>query len=470
MTDIDRRRLLQGAAATSALTALTSPTATVAQMSPTAKLTDIDHIIIMMKENRSFDHYFGTFRGVRGFDDANAGVLNHGRSVFHQPDLRHPDGHVLPFRMDTAKTNAQAFPGLWNLWDVLHDAWNGGKNDNWIPAQAKMDADLSAHTMGYFTKEDVPFYHALADAFTICDGYFSSVMSSTGPNRVYFMTGTNDPEGKNGGPAIRNGGRSFTWETYPERLERAGISWRVYHVTDTGFNSCRNFVQFQNLPRTSPLHEHAMRDRPFEEMLNDIRTGNIPQVTWICPHGGTSEHPPALPARGEDHCRQILQALWSNPALWAKTAFILNYDENEGFFDHVTPPTPEPGTPNEFVNGLPIGLGFRVPCLVVSPFSRGGYVCSDTFDHTSTLRLIEARFGVEAPLISKWRRNTCGDMLSAFGFGEAPRFDVPQMPETANAIDIAQRNATTLPAPVVPKIQAMPKQEPGSRPRRGQRV
>ncbi|HWE92411.1 MAG TPA: alkaline phosphatase family protein, partial [Tepidisphaeraceae bacterium] len=124
------------------------------------------------------------------------------------------------------------------------------------------------------------------------------------------------------------------------------------------------------------------------------------------------------------------------------------------------------GTPGEFVGGKPIGLGFRVPCLVISPFSRGGYVCGETFDHTSTLRLIETRFGVEIPNLTEWRRHTCGDLTRAFGFGEPPRLDVPALPETEAALRRAEDAASTLPQPVVPAVQAMPAQEPGTRPRR----
>jgi phospholipase C len=179
-----------------------------------------------------------------------------------------------------------------------------------------------------------------------------------------------------------------------------------------------------------------------------------------------TEHPDYLPAAGEDHTNQILQALWSNPALWARTALILNYDENDGLFDHVAPPTPEPGTKDEFVNGLPVGLGYRVPCLVISPFSRGGYVCGKTFDHSSTLRLLETRFGVEVANLSKWRRDTCGDLTAAFGFGEAPRLDLPSLPETEQALKLAEEGAMSLPRPSVPDEQTIPRQEPGARPRR----
>ncbi|MGH6889551.1 MAG: alkaline phosphatase family protein [Rhizomicrobium sp.] len=468
MHTIPRRQVLRGAAAAAALGALNSvPLAgALAEAATPAKLSDIDHIIILMKENRSFDHYFGTLAGVRGFDDAKA-VRRDGSSPFRQAAPKARDGYVLPFHLDTLKTNAQRLHDLSHTWEAQHASWNGGALDNWIAAHRSAGKSAPL-TMGYLTRADLPLYHALADAFTLCDGYHCSIFGPTDPNRFYLMTGTIDPEGANGGPAIKNGGRNYTWETYPERLERAGITWRVYHdLDDYGCNSCQYFAQFRHASHRSSLYENAMRDRPLYELLWDLKTGNIPQIVWIVPPSTVSEHPDYLPAAGEDHTRQVLEALWANPALWAKTAVIINYDENDGLFDHVAPPVPEPGTNGEFVDGLPIGLGFRVPCLVISPFSRGGYVCGRTFDHTSTLRLIEARFGVEVANLSRWRRDTCCDLTAAFGFGEPPRLEVPALPETEQALLLAEEHAMSLLAPVVPEIQIMPRQEPGSRPRRG---
>jgi len=210
-----------------------------------------------------------------------------------------------------------------------------------------------------------------------------------------------------------------------------------------------------------------LRARPFYELLHDLATGNLPQIIWIVPPSTQSEHPDYLPVAGEDHTRQVLAALWANPRAWARSVVIINYDENDGQFDHVPPPTPPPGTPGEFVNGLPVGLGFRVPCLVISPFSRGGYVVSDTFDHTSTLRLMETRFGVEVPNLSRWRRETCGDLIATLGLGVAPRFDVPTLPPTAERLAAAEGSVLELPAPGVPAVQRMPRQEAGTRLRRG---
>jgi len=468
MTKIRRRSFLQGAAAASALTAAGAVSdAAHAQSGAPSKLSDIDHIIILMKENRSFDHYFGTLSGVRGFDDPTANKAD-GSSTFRQKDALNPDGHVLPFRLDTLKTNAQRLHDLSHAWGPQHQAWNGGAMDNWIAAHRQADGDDAGPlTMGYHTREDIPYYYALADAFTICDGYHCSVFGPTHPNRYYLMTATIDPLGRNGGPALNNRGRHYSWETYPERLDRAGVTWCVYHdVDDYDCNVLKKFTQFQKAAPGSSLYEYGMRDRTFEQLLQDLRTGNIPQVTWIVPPSTVSEHPDYLPAAGEHHTNLVLQALWSNPKLWAKTAFIINYDENDGQFDHVVPPTPPSGTADEFVDGQPIGLGYRVPCLVISPFSRGGHVAGTTFDHTSTLRLIENRFGVEIGNLSKWRRETCGDLTTAFGFGEPARLDIPQLPETEHALKLALERANGLPRPGVPASQSMPRQEQGTRTRR----
>lgn len=456
MIGIRRRSFLQAATAASALSAAGASIAPTPAYAAPGKLNDIDHIIVLMKENRSFDHYFGSLPGVRGFDDNSP--------HFRQPDPLSQAGYVLPFHLDTLHTSAQRQHHLSHKWKTQHNAFNGGAMDNWVPAHRMSNGEAGPLTMGYLTRADLPYYYALADAFTICDGYHSSVLGPTHPNRFYLMSASIDADGKYGMPAINNKGRAYTWETYPERLERAGISWRVYKETDDfGCNVLAYFTQYQQAPENSSLHDNAMRARSFDQLLSDLRTGNIPQVTWIIPRTDANEHPEHLPAAGEDHTNQILKALWSNPALWAKTAVILNYDENDGQFDHVRPQVAPPGTPGEYVRGLPVGLGFRVPCMIISPYSRGNYVVSKTFDHTSVLRLIETRFGVEIPNLSRWRRETCGDLASAFAFGSPARLDVPNLPETAYALRMAEERAMSLPAPQVPVAQSMARQESGSR-------
>jgi phospholipase C len=462
--EIPRRRFLRGAAALGAA-AMLEPFAPAGGLAAAGTLHEIDHFIFLMKEIRSFDHYFGTLSGVRGFDDANAMVLPDGHPVFAQTDAQ--DGtRVLPFRLDTKRTNAQRLHQLDHSWLAQHQSWDGGKMDLWIPAHRAEDGAAAPLTMGYLAGADLPYYHALADAFTICDNYHCSVMGPTHPNRYYAMSATIDPDGKHGGPAIDNSPRAYSWETYPERLQRAGISWRIYHdLDDYGCNVCKYFIQYRTAAAQSPLRDAALRNRPFYELLWDLRTGNIPQVTWIVPPSFVSEHPDWLPATGEHHTQLILSALWSNPGLWARTALILHYDENDGQFDHVLPPTPPPGTAEEYVGGLPVGLGFRVPCLIISPWTRGGFVFSGVLDHTSSLRLLEARFGVEVPNLSKWRRAVTGDMTAAFSFGLPARPDIPVLPETTKALLAAENEAMALPLPAPPAQPSMPQQERGTRPR-----
>ena len=370
--------------------ATTSPTTTVPVTTntvPMGSLNDIDHVVIFFQENRSFDHYFGTRQGVRGFGDTSVLMNSGNRPIWYQNDPTNPDGYLLPYRLNTATTSGACGPDPGHYWEQQHAAWNGGKLDGFATA-------TGSAAMGYFTSTDLPFYSALADQFTLCDQYFCSVLGPTTPNRLYTMSATIDPGGSGGGPVTTNAVGPFTWATYPERLQQAGISWRIYHEADDfDDNPLKFFSAFQNLPESDPLFDAAMRNRAADEFVNDARNGNLPQVSWIVAPTVKSEHPPFPPAVGEDVTSTILAALMSNAQLWAKTLFILSYDENGGFFDHVPPPIPAPGTAGEYVGDEPIGLGFRVPAIIVSPWSKGGRVNSEVFDHTSTLRLLEQRFG-----------------------------------------------------------------------------
>jgi phospholipase C len=416
---------------------------------------DIRHIVILMQENRSFDHYFGTMPGVRGFADPAAIKLPDGRSVFCQPDPRHADGYLLPFRYNTALTSAQATPDLDHHWPSQHQAWSGGRMDGWIAAKGQ-------HTMGYFTKDDIPFHWALAEAFTLCDNYHCSVLGPTDPNRLYMWTGTTDPGGRGGGPVMGDEpsfeNMVLSWTTYPERLERAGISWKVYQQEDNFDNNALAwFRQYRTARRSSPLCQRGMVKGPAGAFEDDARHGRLPQVSWLVAPAAQSEHPSFLPAAGAEYTAQKLDAIAANPDVWARTVFILTYDENDGLFDHVPPPTPPPGTPGEFIDGQPIGLGFRIPVTIVSPWTAGGRVCSEVFDHTSLIRLIEARFGVREPNISAWRRKTCGDLTSAFRFSSRPaRFPRHNPALTLAAAEAglltAQREVRDNPRPVVPAL------------------
>ena len=191
----------------------------------------------------------------------------------------------------------------------------------------------------------------------------------------------------------------FSWKTYPEMLTQAGVSWKVYQENDNyGMNVLEYFDQYQAAPTSSPLYHNAMRFYQAGQFEYDAMNDRLPTVSWIIPTSYQSEHPDYMPAAGADYVASKVNAIAANPEVWAKTVFVLIYDENDGFFDHVTPPTAPAGTPGEYitVDGVsdPIGLGFRVPCIIVSPWTVGGYVCHDTFDHTSVIQLLEKVTGV----------------------------------------------------------------------------
>lgn len=468
---LTRRRLLGSAAglAAAAATSLMPPNLrrVLAEPPPTSgSLKDIKHVVLLMQENRSFDHYFGTMAGVRGFGDPKALKMSNGKSVLYQPDPMNPAGHLLPFHLDTRATSAQKIPSTSHAWEVQHASWNGGRMDNWLPAHRAAEGDKAPYVMGYHTRADIPFQFALAEAFTLCDEYYCSVMGPTWPNRLYWMTGTIDADGQAGGPITSNrrikGG--YRWTTYAERLQNAGISWKVYQQEDNyGCNMLENFKVFQDASRDSELYKRGMVRDPEGKFEHDAMNDNLPTISWIIPTSVQSEHPDYLPAAGAAFVASKLNAIAANPKVWAKTAFILNYDENDGLFDHVAPPTPPSGTAQEYVKGLPIGGGFRVPCVIVSPWTAGGWVCGQPFDHTSVLQFLEKFTGVEEPNISAWRRQTFGDLMSAFRF-EGEKADAPQLPDTVNTLTRARYESAHLPAPVLPGAeQKPPTQEPGER-------
>jgi phospholipase C len=430
-----RRRLLEDGARLAA-TAFTysflppSIQRALAGPAPPASLKQIKHVVLLMQENRSFDHYYGTTAGVRGFNDPHAHKLAHGKSVFHQPDPHSPGGVILPFHLDTQTTRAQQLPETANGWGVQHDAWNGGQMNNWLPAHRPVDKGNAPFVMGYYKRADIPFQFALAEAFTVCDSYFSSVMGPTWPNRMYWMTGTIDPDGKHGGPMLDNipSKKGLTWTMYAERLSKAGVSWKVFHQKDEfGTNLCWQFRSFRNAPQKSDLHRNGMTPGHADQFEKAVKNDSLPTVSWILPTGKECEHPDNWPAAGAAFVARVVHALASNPDVWAKTVLILNYDENDGLFDHVVPPTPPPNTPGEYIQNWPIGAGFRVPCVIISPWTVGGWVCSQDFDHTSVLRFLEKVTGVQEPNITAWRRKRFGSLLSAFRFHQQPG-DAPKLP------------------------------------------
>ncbi|MFI0218317.1 phosphocholine-specific phospholipase C [Streptomyces lydicus] len=498
MPELNRRRFLQIAGATAGVSALSSSIARAAAIPAkrtSGSLNDVEHVVVLMQENRSFDHYFGSLKGVRGFGDPRPVILESGKSVWHQPD---GGKDVLPYHPDADDLGMQFIEGLNHDWGGGHKAWNNGNYDNWIPAKG-------TGTMAYLTRKDIPFHYALADAFTICDAYHCSIIGATDPNRYYMFSGHVGNDGSGGGPVLGNEEAGYSWTTYPERLEKAGVSWKIYQDIGDGLdangkwgwiddayrgnygdNSLLFFNQYRNAKPGDPLFDKARTgtnakqgDGYFDRLKADVKAGKLPQVSWIAAPEAFSEHPNWPANYGAWYVSQVLDALTANPEVWSKTALFITYDENDGYFDHIVPPFP-PASADQGLSTVdtsldhfpgnatyaagPYGLGQRVPMLVVSPWSTGGYVCSETFDHTSIIRFLERRFGVHEPNISPWRRAICGDLTSAFDFG-LENTKPATLPDT-DGYQPPDKNRHDSYVPKPPANPVLPKQERGSRPSR----
>jgi len=524
---------------------------------------DAEHIVILMQENRSFDHCFGTLRGVRGFNDPRAINLPNNNPVWFQANA---DGDVYaPFRLNIKDSKVTWMGSLPHTRASQVDAYNAGKHDQWLQAKKSGNKTYARMplTLGYYTRQDLPFNYAMADAFTICDQNFCSAMTSTTPNRSFFWTGkiTHEEDGRPKAN-IRNDNFSYgnmPWQTFPELLEENGIAWKFYQnelscgggfvdeerswLANFGCNLLEffkaynvkfapkyiqslqkrvddlpgeinklqeaspsseeaaakirenikkkqevldnaqsellkwNLQNFENLPeKDKKLFRNAFTTNngdpgyrklseltytdgnttrtlkvPKGDLLHQFRqdadNGKLPTVSWLAAPQNFSDHPSA-PWYGAWYVSEALDILTKNPEVWKKTIFIVTYDENDGYFDHIPPfsipDNNKPGTgkcsagieteiehvrmENELAQGIPprqareapIGLGFRVPMLIASPWSRGGKVCSQVYDHTSTLQFLETfvnqKFNKSIRLqnISQWRRTICGDLTAAF--------------------------------------------------------
>ncbi len=476
-------------------------------------LDAVEHIVVLMQENRSFDHYFGSLRGVRGFGDAHPLELPGGGPVFAQPNPA--GGAVLPFslrreaeREGRDPSDIQYLGDLDHSWNGTGKAWAGGWNNGWIGAKGPA-------TMTFYDRADIALQYELADTFTLCDAYHCSIFGSTNPNRNFLWTGTVGFEPGTRQRAVTNAAYSYDhpgyeWTTYPERLEAAGVSWRIYQEWDNFTdNAVEYFVPFKKVGRkvldsvdgkyrTTEEFYYALFDKSADErerllgqlaagraklsaaerslfdralyrsepktlvsrLRADIAARRLPRVTWLVPSAADSEHPGAsTPVGSANLIYDVLDAIAADPATWSRTVLLVNFDENDGYFDHVPPPVPPVSSAEDYFGGQPLGLGPRVPMTVVSPWTVGGFVDSTVYDHTSVLKLLERWTGIAEPNISPWRRTVTGDLLGAFDFartGHPPRL----------------RRPGPVPAPIdrwhpkAPAEQVMPEAEPGARPAR----
>jgi phospholipase C len=518
MTDIQRRTLLQAGLGTAlgAFPAIARALAIPADVR-TGTIRDVEHVVILMQENRGFDHYFGTLRGVRGFGDRFpiplAPALPGGpeRTVWQQFDRKAEGGPRLvePYHLATKRDwTLMRMIGTPHGWADAQPAWDHGRMGHWPEAKTE-------RALGHFRREDMPFQFALAEAFTLCDAYHCSMQAGTNPNRLFLWTASNDPLGRAGGPAINNSHDSFPeqggaaepyrWTTYVERLQAAGVDWRIYQDMSDNFtdNPLVGFEPFRAAHKGAPgsdpqLHERALTTRALDGLRADVLAGRLPQVSYVISTEAASEHPgPSSPAQGAAYTAEVIDALTADPAVWSRTVLLVMFDENDGFFDHAPPPAPPSRDPlapeglagastvstaGEYhedenkadaraelaeLHGRPYGLGPRVPLYAVSPWSRGGWVNSQVFDHTSVIRFLERRFGVAEPNISPWRRAVCGDLTSAFDFANPNAALPPTLPDPrpdasrAAKIEVKQR-----PDPKAPQTAEARWQEPGMRPSR----
>jgi phospholipase C len=420
-------------------------------------------------------------------------------------------------------------PGTDHSWAGTHAGWNQGQYDSWPATKGPI-------AMSYMTRADIPYHYALADAFTIGDAYYCSIMGPTNPNRCYLWTGcvgnvnylgSGGTDGLGAGPVTANGlspnNAYFVWETFPEVLQAAGISWKIYQDiagvpfapdfgdgTGNSFagnftdNSLLYFKQYESSAPGTPLFDNAAtgtgiinsipssgapgsawlawQEQLFAQFRSDVQGGKLPQVSWIVGPAGYTEHADWPIDYGAWYISQIFDILVSNPEVFSKTVFIINYDEADGSFDHLVPPTPPQTSAggastvsieNEIVttstpNG-PIGLGTRVSFLAVSPWSKGGYVNSQVFDATSVIQFIEERFGVHERNISPWRRAVAGDLMSVFNFRD-PNHVSAGLPSTDGFLpptdELAGGDTTTFIPTQDGVIIGVPKQEKGIRPAR----
>jgi phospholipase C len=560
-TFLKKAGLLAGAAGLYSVMPASIQKALAIEAAPGSTYMDAEHVVFLMQENRSFDHCFGTLQGVRGFNDPRAIQLANENPVWLQSNAAGQT--YAPFRFNLKDSKVTWMSSLPHSWSDQVDALRGGGNDGWLDAKKSGNKDFAGMplTMGYFQREDIPFHYALADAFTVCDQHFSSALTGTSPNRLFYLSGTIRPEQHEDSKAhVWNGEidhKDIHWTTFPERLEDLGISWKTYqnelsipvgfegeeedwlaNFTDNDLEFFKQFnvrlhrkhleymekstlrlgeeikalhaeqlkapsdviskdlqakqtameklIEDQKIwnqkrfdalsARDKSIHRkafvtnegdpdyHKIVDMQYDDggikremripkgdvlhqFRKDVESGELPTVSWLVPPCRFSDHP-GSPWYGAWYISEVMDILTKNQEVWKKTIFVLTYDENDGYFDHVPPFLPphtdkpetgkasagfdtrvehvtrkqeaQRGNKEAYVRESAIGLGFRVPMLVVSPWTKGGWVNSQVFDHTSNLRFLETFLSgktgkkVEETQISAWRRSICGDLTSVF--------------------------------------------------------
>ena len=386
---LSRRGFLGGVGATAAamvggnaLLGQTAANASTTGSLPPPAQSGIDHIVVVMMENRSFDHYLGWLPGANG--------KQQGLSFVDRQWQTRQTHHLTDFQ-------GCAHPDPDHSYEGGRIQLNNGKCDGWLVSGENDD-----FAIGYYTGQDQDFYRYAAPYWTVCDSYFSATMAETYPNRFYQHSAQTD--------RTHNSMVTATMPTIWDRLKGAGVSGTYYY----------NDVPFLALYGSKYLDI----SKPFPSFLADAAAGTLPSVSYIDPRftdegSGSSgdDHPHADIRAGQAFLSEVYQAVTSSPN-WSRTMLVINYDEWGGFFDHVVPGNAPDARPD-----LGTGLrGFRVPCLVISPRARRRYIAHRTYDHTSVLKAIEWRFGLQPLTVRDAAANNLAEVLD---FRTAPNLTAP---------------------------------------------
>jgi phospholipase C len=382
------------------------PADTLAASQPHGDQIPVDHIVVLMQENRSFDHYLGQLaRRRRGFDGPRRRASN-----------PNPEGGP-PIRRFHEHSYCEV-ADLDHSWNASHRQWNGGAMDGFTTTNVDPGDPTGSRTMGYYTARDLPFYYGLLRRFATADRFFCSLLGPTYPNRFYLLAGTSFGHIRNDFPSATD---PFAQRSVFDLLDEAGIAWKVY------YSQIAFAVLFEHV-----RDQDAAKLVPIDEYFADAKAGTLPPVAWVDPvffgevNEENDEHPPANVQVGQAFTERVVRAFMASPA-WSRGVLFLTYDEHGGFWDHVPPPpacVPDDVAPNLKPGDTAAAFdryGFRVPMVAISPFSRRRFVSHTVYDLTSVLRFVETRF--DLPALT--RRDANADpMLELFDF-RRPRFRRP---------------------------------------------
>lgn len=420
-------------------------------------LKDIEHVVIFMQENRSWNSYFGTMAGVRGFNDPNVQVNKDGSPVWFQQvdqDMSTATTTLLPWYLGyqggSSHNAIQCMTAGDNGYISNHAALNNGLNNYW----AKKNTPWS---WGYLKRQDIPVHFAIAEGWTSGDMYQESQITATNPNRATLVSGSvNVP----GSPGFPNGGGPYLdnnetpgcedlylncyplkWKTIYEYYEEAGVSWQVFQDKDNfDDNPLAWFKQFQDAPSSSTLAQKGLAFLGLEAFYEAAANGTLPEISFIVGPAELSEHPPYMPKDGAWLQKKVVDAVVKSPK-YSSTLLMISYDESGGFGDHVVPFHSPSGTPGEWMQDpygefgdVFVGPGVRVPFYMISPWTRGNRVFTERADHNSQILFLEQWLtargykNIQTDQMVPWRREHMSNLVNALDF-DHPDYSIPYIPE-----------------------------------------